>query len=32
MIVARLHATIEGAPDDRSAISERPRVVAGATT
>ncbi|WP_053227668.1 LacI family DNA-binding transcriptional regulator [Solirubrobacter soli] len=31
-IVARLHATIEGEPDDRSALSERPRVVEGATT
>ena len=32
LIVERLHATIEGEPDDRSAIAERPKVVPGATT
>jgi DNA-binding LacI/PurR family transcriptional regulator len=31
-IVARLHATIEGATDDMPAFAEPPRVVAGATT
>ena len=31
-IVARLHATIEGEPDDTAALIERPRLVPGATT
>jgi len=31
-IVARLQAAIEGEPDDTSALSERPRLVPGATT
>jgi hypothetical protein len=32
LIVARLHATIEGEPEDRSAIAAIPKVVPGATT